>query len=229
MFKFEIHLHSAGTSACGKSTATEMIDAAKQHGYAGIVMTNHFYQGNTCVDRKLPWEEFVNAYEQEYLEAKAYGEAEGITVFFGIEEVYTAGKEVLIYGITPAQLKSCTEYKSFSPTQKLEFFRSIGATLIHAHPFRDRAYIPNPDKKPDMKYFDGIECYNYFNQPEENVKAFVFAKNHNTIMTSGCDIHNSADFGKAGLAFYEEIKTYEQFIKNLKSGSFELITPEYSE
>ena len=225
MFKFEIHLHTSGTSKCGRSTAREMIDAAKENGYSGIVLTNHFYFGNTGIDRNLSWEEFVDSYEKEYLDALEYGKANGIKVFFGIEEKYKNFKEVLVYGITPEQLKSCKEYKNYTPCEKLEFFKSLGATLIHAHPFRDREYIPNPDEEPDMKYFDGIECYNHFNKPEENVKAFLFAKNHNTIMTSGCDVHNAKDFGNAGIAFFEPIETYEQLIENLRNNNFKLISP----
>lgn len=225
MFKFDIHVHSSGTSHCGKSTAREMVDAASEHGYSGFVITNHFYNGNTGIDRSIPWDEFVDSYVQEYTDARDYGKTKGIKVFFGIEEVYAPGKEVLVYGITPEQLKACNDYKSFNSIQRLEFFRSTGSLLIHAHPFRDRGYIPNPDNEPDMRYFDGIECYNHFNQPEENTKAFIFAKNNNTIMTSGCDVHNAKDFGNAGVAFDEPVDTIKQLIEKLKQNNFKLLSP----
>ena len=225
MFKYDIHVHSSGTSHCGHSTAREMVDAALNSGFSGFVLTNHFYNGNTLLDRKSPWEDFVEVYANEYLDAKEYGEQKGIKVFFGIEEMYDVGKEVLVYGITPEQLINCKNYKSLSGIERLEFFKSTGATLIHAHPFRARAYIPNPDQLPDMKYFDGIECYNHFNQPEENVKAFIFARNINTIMTSGCDVHNAEHFGNAGLAFNEPINSIEQMIEKMKSGEYTLIHP----
>lgn len=225
MFKYDIHVHSSGTSHCGKSSAREMVDAALNTGFSGIVLTNHFYNGNTSLDRKSPWKDFVDVYASEYYDAREYGEKKGINVFFGIEESYDVGKEVLVYGITPEQLSSCADYKNFSGIERLEFFRASGAFLIHAHPFRARAYIPNPDAIPNMKYFDGIECYNHFNQPEENVKAFIFARNINTVMTSGCDVHNAEHFGNAGLDFDKPINTIEELIKNMKSGSYTLIHP----
>lgn len=225
MFKYDIHVHSAGTSHCGKSTAREMVDAALNSGFSGFVLTNHFYNGNTIIDRKAPWKDFVDVYANEYYDAVEYGEKKGIKVFFGIEEVYAPGKEVLVYGITPKQLISCSDYKKLSGIERLEFFKDSGAFLIHSHPFRARAYIPNPDALPDMKYFDGIECYNYFNQPEENVKAFVFANNINTVMTSGCDVHNAEHFGNAGLAFKKPVNTIEELIENMKSKNFSLIHP----
>ena len=105
MFKYEMHLHTSGCSKCGISTVEEMALAAKEMGFQGIVVTDHFYRGNTCIDRNLPWEEFVAAYEKNWLDGKAFGESVGIDVIFGIEEVYHKDmKEVLIYGITPDEL-----------------------------------------------------------------------------------------------------------------------------
>ena len=98
MFKYDIHVHSSGTSHCGHSTACEMVDAALNSGFSGFVLTNHFYNGNTLLDRKSPWEDFVEVYANEYFDAKEYGEQKGIKVFFGIEEMYDVGKEVLVYG-----------------------------------------------------------------------------------------------------------------------------------
>lgn len=84
MFKYEIHLHTCGCSACGGSTAREQVLAAKQAGYAGVCFTNHFYHGNTCVDRRLPWKDFFGAFYSDFLQGKALGEQLGIDVFFGI-------------------------------------------------------------------------------------------------------------------------------------------------
>lgn len=225
MYKFEIHLHTSACSACGVSTAQEMIDAAYEHGYSGIVITNHFYNGNSSVNRELAWEEFVKAYADDYENAKEYGKKKGILVFFGIEEAYSRGKEMLIYGISPQVFADCPEFKDMTLKEKSEFVHRNGGITVCAHPFRNRAYIPNPDFPPDADCFDAIECYNHFNQPEENTKAFVFARNENLLMTSGCDIHNAKDFGKAGIAFYEEVTSYEQFINLFKNGEYKLITP----
>ncbi len=224
MYKFEIHLHTSACSACAVSTAEEMIDAAKESGYSGVVFTNHFYHGNTCVDRNLPWEDFVDAYAADYYKAKAYGEAKGIKVFFGIEEGYAAGKEMLIYGLSPEILKNYPNFIMLNAKEKSDFVRSNGGMTVCAHPFRNRFYIPNPDDEPPVSLFDGIECFNYFNKDDENEKAFDFAQRNGLIKTSGGDIHRSADFGKAGIDFNIPINTYEDFIENLKKGNYTLIT-----
>ena len=82
MYKFEIHLHSSGCSGCATSDSIELVEVAKVHGYAGVVFTNHFYRGNTALDRNLPWDEFVTAYEEDYLKAKEYGDKIGIIPAF---------------------------------------------------------------------------------------------------------------------------------------------------
>ena len=119
-----------------------MVDAAVEKGYSGIILTNHFYHGNTCVDRDLPWVEFVDAYEQDYLVAKKYGEEKGLKVFFGIEEGYDAGKEILIYGISPEALKKCSDFITMDPSQMADFVHQNGGITVCAHPFRNRSYIP---------------------------------------------------------------------------------------
>jgi len=223
LYKFEIHLHSSGCSACGASTAKEMIDAAVFHNYSGVVFTNHFYHGNTCVNRNLPWEEFVKAYEDDYIEAREYGKEKGIKVFFGIEEGYLPGKEMLIYGLSPADLKKHPEFIMLNAKEKSELVRHLGGICVCAHPYRDRSYIPEPEVDPDISLFDGVECYNLNNTPEENEKAFRFAKENNLLQLSGGDVHSAENFGHAGIDFNHSIPTYKEFLKQLKKGNYKLI------
>jgi len=225
MYKFEIHLHSCECSACGSSTSKEMLDAAKENGYAGVVFTNHFYHGNTAIDPKLPWTEFVKFYAEDFYNAKHYGESIGLKVFFGIEEVYAPGKEMLIYGLSPELIAEHPEFKNMSPIEITEFVHSHGGLTVCAHPFRDRIYIPNPDTPPDIALFDGIECFNLFNKPEENEKAFLFAEKTSLFQTSGGDVHNAKNFGKTGIAFNEAINSYEEFIDKMRAGNFILLFP----
>ncbi len=225
LYKFETHLHTSACSACGIATAQEMLDDAKQSGYAGVVITNHFYHGNTAIDRKLPWPEFVAAYEKDYLEAKKYGKKIGLTVLFGIEEGYAPGKEMLIYGLTPKILKSCPEFVKMTATEKVDFVRKNKGITICAHPFRNRPWIPEPYKEPDPTLFDGIECYNRGNSEYDNSLAFAFAEKYGLFKTSGGDVHQTGQLGPSGVAFKKPVKTIEGLIKLLKSGDYELVLP----
>lgn len=225
MYKFEIHLHTSACSGCSVSASEEMLDAAYEKGYSGIVITNHFYHGNTCVDRSLPWREFVNAFAADYYNAREYGAKKGLTVLFGIEEAYSRGKEMLIYGLSPEIIADCPDFKTMNPRQMSDFIHKNGGIAVCAHPFRDRDYIPSPNTPPDISLFDGIEAYNHFNLPEENLKACILAENSGLFKTAGTDIHNYRDFGNAGIDFDYPVKSNGDFITQLKNGSYKLITP----
>ncbi len=226
MYKFEIHLHTNNCSACAISTPFEMVDAAVEKGYSGIVITNHFYHGNTRVDRNLPWKSFVGEYIEDYEDAKEYGVKKGITVFFGLEEGFAPGKEMLIYGVDPEHFLNHPEFIMMSAREKSEFVHECGGICICAHPFRNRSYIPDPETPPNPDLFDGIEGFNLANKPEENEKALIFAINNKKIIISGSDTHQKDNFGNAGIAFDTPVTDYSEFIDKLKKGEFKLIYPE---
>ena len=46
-YKYETHLHTSETSACAVSSAGDMVRAYADAGYTGIVVTDHFFNGNT--------------------------------------------------------------------------------------------------------------------------------------------------------------------------------------
>lgn len=223
MYKYETHLHTQNCSACAYSTPKQMINALKEKGYAGTIITNHFYHGNTAIDRNLSWREFVEHYENDYLEAKEYGDSVGIKVFFGIEEGIGGGKEVIICGVTPEALKSCDDFVNYTTEQISEFAHKNGGIIIAAHPFRNRPYISNPDKEPDHTLFDAIEGFNLGNRDDENVKGLAFAKKHGLPATSGGDVHVAEHIGHSGIAFDYPIETDEQLVEGIKSGNFKLI------
>ena len=65
-FLYETHMHTCLASACGTSTGKEHARYYKDIGYTGIIMTDHFFRGNTAVPRNLPWEERVDLYWRGY-------------------------------------------------------------------------------------------------------------------------------------------------------------------
>ena len=95
---YETHLHTSSASRCGRSTPEEMVMACKAYGYTGIIITEHNWGGNTCIDGNLPWGEYVEKFCVGYEKAKAKGDETGLDVFFGWEAGYN-GTEFLIYGL----------------------------------------------------------------------------------------------------------------------------------
>lgn len=88
MYLYETHCHTNEASACAVNSGPEMARAYKAGGYAGIMVTNHFWRGNNCIDPNLPWEEWVRAYCAGYRAAKEEGDKIGLSVFFGLESQF---------------------------------------------------------------------------------------------------------------------------------------------
>ncbi len=225
MFKYELHLHTSECSKCAHSTIEEMIYECRQKGYTGAVITNHFYRGGTSVDRKLPWNEFIEVYEKNWEIGKKLGDKLDFDVIFGIEECYLPkiAKECLIYGITPFELKSEPEFKNFTIEQIAKFVRARNGFLAAAHPFRVGPYNPEPTFIPDHRFFDGVEIN--ASHENRNEMAFDFAKKHKLKLISGTDLHNAShpESGQGGIAVEHRIKDTKQLASVLHSGDYRLI------
>ncbi len=225
MYKYEIHLHTSGCSYCGLSTVEEMVLDAKEKGFKGIVVTDHFYRGNTAVDPTLSWKEFVDAYEQNWLQGKRFGEKYGIDVIFGIEEVYNRDmKEVLIYGITPEELKAEPDFKTYNLEQIFKFVDEHGGVVSHAHPFRDRKYIKNANLEPDHLSLHAVEVFNVSDDDERNEMAAEFADKYNLMPLSGGDVHKTdSRLGSSGIAVDRPIHDTKELARVIRSGEYRLI------
>ena len=107
-FKYETHLHTCESSACGTTSGSEYIKAFKDYGYSGIFVTDHFFGGNTAALYEGSWEERINlyclGYESALKTAEQFNHENNLTgedefkVFFGIEQTFE-GDDYLIYGL----------------------------------------------------------------------------------------------------------------------------------
>lgn len=190
MYKYEMHQHTSPCSHCGKADPVKLVHALKGAGYAGVVLTNHFLHGNTGIERSLPWNEFVKAYEDDYLAAKRAGDELDFDVIFGIEEHIGEGKEVLLYGITPEFLYAHPEMSSGDLATISKAVREFGGLVFQAHPYRNRDYIPDPMKNIPIKYIDGFETYNAANPEVENLLAVEYAEKNGLLQSAGSDAHS---------------------------------------
>ena len=223
MYKYETHLHSLACSGCARATSIEHIDKAIKSGYSGLILTNHFYDGNTCIDRKLPWRDFVDAYRQDYLIAKEYAQKLDFDVLFGIEDGVGGGKEILIYGILPEDIMENCDFPKMNLKEKSDFIKSIGGLVSCAHPFRHREYIKEPDAIPDASCFDAVEIFNLHNTDEENEKALKFCFENNLLPISGGDTHTIENWENSGIIFNKRIKDEKSFVSELKKRDYKII------
>lgn len=216
-YLYETHLHTSNTSACAHATGYEMAEAAHAAGYAGIIVTDHNWGGNTCIDRSLPWPEFVAQFCKGYLDARRYADAHpDFDVFFGYEAGFR-GTEFLIYGISPQWMTDHPQLWSASLEEHLTMVRAAGGMVIHAHPFREEVYIPEVLLFPEL--VDGVEGINAthsnphstsHNDPEYDNRAIAYAKKHGLPMTAGSDAHSTSLFG-GGVAFRHRLRSIEDY------------------
>lgn len=222
-YKYQMHTHTSPCSACGKMTPEELADALKTERYAGAVLTNHFYWGNTGIDRDSEWSDFVRAYEKDYIECKKAAEKKNLDILFGVEEHIDGGIEILAYGLTPEMLYSHPELRSHTAEGWSALRAEYGIIIIQAHPFRNRSYNTRIEVLP-LSLIDGIEVKNSGNKPENDEQAAAFAKEHpELILTSGADAHKQEHIPLGGIETTERITDEKTLIKVLTEKSFTLI------
>ncbi len=221
MYIYEMHQHTAPCSACASADPVEMVRSVKKAGFAGVVITDHFLRGNTAVRRNQPWEDCVRTFEACYETARAAGERLGVDVLFGIEEGVGGGKEVLLYGITPAFLYAHPEMRGADLPTLHQLVNEAGGLVFQAHPFRVRDYIVNPWEPLPAKYLDGVEGYNLHNGELENARAVQFAEENGLPVTAGSDDHH-LDGTRYGIASPHRLRDEAALAELLRSGEYEL-------
>lgn len=222
-YKYQMHTHTAPCSKCGAMSPEELCRALYEGGFAGCVLTNHFMKGNSGIDRSLPWEEFVGAYERDYTECKKAAKKYGLDVIFSIEEHVGGGREILCYGITPAMLYKNPQLANGKIEDWSALLHENDALCIQAHPFRERAYITDPGAF-SLDLIDGIEVFNIGNTPEANEAAEDFSqKNPSLIFTAGADAHRCDSVCLCALEFPERISDEEALVASLRKKDFKII------
>ena len=223
IYKYQLHTHTYPCSACSGMTPQELVEGLQQGGYQGCVITNHFIGGNTGIDRRLSWHEFVKQYVNDYLECCKYAEQYDLDIIFGIEEVVVAALEILCYGVTPEMLYAHPQLAKAGPEEWYEIMHKEGVLCIQAHPFRERAYIPKARMLP-LDCIDGIEVYNAANTEKNNKEAEETAERHpELILVSGADAHRKEDVCRGGILTSKRISDGKELVEVLKSGEYQLI------
>ncbi len=225
-YKYETHLHTSEVSKCAYNTGAEMARAYKKAGYTGIFVTDHFFNGNCTISRKLSWKEQVDLLMQGYENARKEGEKLGLDVFFGWEftlNPYAA--DFLTYNLDKEFLLDHPYIDRLSLEEYSKLVRKNGGLLIHAHPYREAEYIHYPPN-PQPHLVDGVEVNNTMSDcpSNKNYLAWRLARKHpRLIRISGTDIHSADLAGLGGVAFRYRIKDSKHFIDALRAGDAYLI------
>ena len=228
-YLYETHLHTSESSACARSTGAQMARACKDYGYTGIFVTDHNWGGNTATDRRLPWDQWVDAFALGYEHARAEGEQIGLDVFFGYEAGYL-GTEFLIYGIDKAWMKAHPQLAYATVEEQYALVHEAGGLVIHAHPFREEFYIPEVRLYP--QWVDGVEGINAthsnpgsttHNDSVFDEKAIKYARKNDLPMSAGSDIHGVHLFG-GGVAFRRKLASGADYVQAILTGEDYVLT-----
>lgn len=216
-FCLEMHLHTSNASACASVSAGDMARMYKTAGYDGVIVTDHFLTGNTCVNRELPWEEQVDVFFKGFEEAYEVGKEIGLRVFEGLE-YSDHGTDFIVLGLDRDWIKNNRKMIYMQPEEFLPLFREAGAFIIQAHPYRVAHYVREVRQYPDN--VDALEVINLGNVEDEwNKQAFELASSRNIPMTAGSDCHHFGNqFFGAGVRFDHVPKDLKEICDIIKSG-----------
>ncbi|MCL2003330.1 MAG: PHP domain-containing protein [Oscillospiraceae bacterium] len=223
MFLYETHLHTAPVSACAAASPVEQVRAYKAGGYTGIIVTDHFINGNSGCPRDWPWAEKMAFFCSGYELAKKEGDLCGLDVFFGFE-FSVSGQEFLTYGLSPDFLLANTDMDKLSVARFSALVRANGGYLAQAHPFREAFWIRNPGPV-EPRLMDGVEVYNAGMPDEVNRKALEFARLHGLPMQAGSDCHDTGIPFVSGIALRDKANSIFDIIDAIKANTAELIRP----
>ena len=190
-YLYETHLHTAGVSACATSRGSDYIKSYRDRGYSGIIVTDHFYNGNSALPRNIPWKEWVERFCRGYEEAREEGGRQGLDVFFGWEETFDECDDYLIYGLDKDWLLEHPEVRNWTRGEQYRAVKAAGGCVVQAHPFRQHYYIHKVILSTGC--VDAIEAANAGNHEQSyDALALRYAKKINKPATAGTDTHDAS-------------------------------------
>jgi len=191
-YLYETHLHTSPVSKCAISRGADYITGYQDLGYSGIIVTDHFFNANCSLSKKLPWSEWVNRFCQGYEDAYNEGLKHNFDVFFGWEETFDGFDDYLVYGLDKNWLLEHPEVRTWTRKEQYTTVKNSGGCVVHAHPFRQRYYISKIVLSPGC--VDAVEIVNGGHEDVSfDALASRYAKKIGKTVTAGTDIHDASD------------------------------------
>ena len=216
---YETHLHTIEASACSDTPGRAYPEFMLRAGYSGMIVTDHFFTGNSAVPRDLPWADRVEQYCSGYehaLAAKLSDERfKDFSVFFGIEFNFECD-EYLLYGVDKQWLLQNPDIMFQSRAEIYDTVHKAGGIMVQAHPYRERDYIQTIHLCPSV--CDGAEIYNAENPQWQNALGHQFALEHSFLPSAGSDIHHLTQRTMGGMEFSHPILTIEEYVQAFLKG-----------
>lgn len=223
-YLFEMHAHTNDVSVCANCTGETLLALYTKAGYDGVVLTNHMNR-STFRRPKMedaPWDEKVTHFLRGFCHLKSIA-GTGMVILPAMEICfYDCPNDYLVYGITEEFLRGHGDLMTYKPKAFSVLAHENNLLFIQAHPLRRGMKIEN------WNILDGYEVFNGNPRHYSSNEAAVFWANYHKkmICTSGSDFHEVEDVGTGGIYFQEPIKTNDDLLSALRSGSYRLKTTE---
>ena len=225
MKKFELHAHTAECDVVAKLGGADLVKSYIDAGYDGIVITDHyfshFYEWFSDEITEQSQKSVIDRYLKGYRAARREAEKSGFVVLCGAEVRFDGSiNDYLIYGLEESDFYNLPLLNRLGGIDELVRVVPDYAVVVQAHPFRDNMTVSNP-----CNLF-GIEVYNGGTDSFRNEMAKIFAEHYEKAMTSGSDVHSEKAVARGGIATECDIRSSRDLVEVLKSGNYELITPD---
>ena len=218
-YLFEMHYHTGEVSPCGNVPAAEGIRAYGEKGYAGVVVTDHFFRDYfASLSDSLSWPEKIDRYLGGYRLARKAGEECGVRVLLGMELRFLhSSNDYLVYGMTEDLFKATEAPYEWTEEVFSRFAREHGLLFVQAHPFRPGL------TRCDPSLLDGVEIYNGNRRHNShNADAAAFARKNGLLELAGADFHEWEDLQLAGAEFEEMPEDSAALVRLLRRGAYVL-------
>lgn len=198
----DLHAHTSGISRCCQIDAAGMLEAAKNIGLDGVVLTNHYQKSYLKYGENGAANDFAHKYIEEFYRTKELGEAIGMRVLFGIEVTSEPNnqKHILVYGVEPEFVLNHPRVFDYTLPELRDAVKSVDGVVIQAHPYRRGGTLL------DVKYLDGVEvnCHPLYGKSDAESMIKIASENR-LALTCGGDYHNDTYRCKCGMYLPDDI------------------------
>lgn len=219
MYRYETHCHISSVSACSRLSPEDAAELYTRNGYAGLFVTDHFLNGNTAVNRNLPYRDQIHEFCEGYRAVKACA-GDRLQVFFGLE-FSDRGTDVLLYGFDEEMLLKAESILGLDLASLCLYCAERGILAVHAHPFRD---AERSEGFRMVREAEGVEVMNSARSVLSNALAQTYAEGCGKIMTGGSDCHDIREPVLSGMEFEARLSSEQDFIARIRRGEGKIFT-----
>ncbi len=213
----DLHAHTSAISTCCRIPYEEVLTTARDHGFDGLAIANHYTRGYYTPDS---YGDFIERYIAEWNSCERLGRELGLRIFKAVEVTmeYEPRLHMLVYGANERFLRENPRLCELSHRELYEICVANNCALVQAHPFRGGATVQ------DTALLHGVEvnCHPmYKNSFAEEV--IVAAREARLAVTVGCDYHADTYRPEGGTYVPGSVESDAELAKwLLTSGEFAL-------